>query len=120
MQMPPASADAVRMFQSLVPDDARVTTRKMFGQPAAFVNGQMFFGVFGGRLFLRLSETDRDAADGVPGFGPFEPMPGRAMHEYRVLPAAVLADRTQARRWISKSLAHVAGLPPKKARPKTR
>jgi len=108
------------MFDSLVPEDARVTTRKMFGQPAAFVNGQMFFGVFGGRLFLRLSATDRDEADEVPGFDPFEPMPGRAMREYRVLPTSVLADRTRSRRWVTKSLDHVAGLPPKKARPKSR
>jgi len=31
----------------------------MFGNQAAFVNGDMFAGLFGDRLFVRLSDEDR-------------------------------------------------------------
>ena len=34
--------------------------RKMFGYPCAFVNGNMFAGLFQTGLFLRLSEPERE------------------------------------------------------------
>ena len=46
-------------FSTLVPSHAGVSTRQMFGNQAAFVNGDMFAGLFGDRLFVRLSDEDR-------------------------------------------------------------
>ena len=114
LSLPKAAPQAVRRFEELIPEDDRVRARTMFGQPCAFVNGNMFFGVFGGHLFVRLSEEDRAEAARTPGFTAFEPMPGRAMREYRVLPATVLGNRERARQWAARSLRFASSLPPKK------
>jgi hypothetical protein len=113
MEMPKASDRAVADFEALRPGGANVLTKKVFGHPAAFVNGHMFFGVFGDHLFLRFSPKDLALADGIPGFVVFEPMPGRAMREYRVVPPSLRANRAQAAPWVTRSLAHAAGLPEK-------
>ncbi|MDH5521669.1 MAG: TfoX/Sxy family protein, partial [Acidimicrobiia bacterium] len=47
MQVPkPTDADRER-FRSLVPEDPRVEVKPMFGNLGAFVNGNMFMGLFG-------------------------------------------------------------------------
>jgi len=107
----------VKLFQELIPQEKGVRATKMFGQPAAFVNGTMFFGVFGESVFVRLSEGDRVAARRIPGFVPFEPMPGRTMQEYVVIPRSVLELPDRARQWVTRSLRYAAGLPAK--RPKS-
>lgn len=113
MEMPKASAAATALFEQLTPSSVEVTTRKVFGHPAAFVHGNMFFGVFGEDLFVRLSEADAAEARGKLGFGPFEPMPGHAMTGYWVLPAKVRTSRTAASTWVARALAHASKLPAK-------
>jgi TfoX/Sxy family transcriptional regulator of competence genes len=90
-----------------------VEQRKMFGQPAAFANGQMFTGLFGPRWFLRLPDDAAADLNAMEGGGPFEVMPGRAMKGYVVLPPAVVADRTALRTWLQRSLTYARSLPPK-------
>ena len=54
--------------------------KKMFGYPAYFINGNMFAGVHGDKLFLRLSDADSvDIMKNCSEVTSFEPMPGRAM-----------------------------------------
>ena len=118
MTLPKAAPAAVKLFEELTPSGPRVATKKMFGQPAAFVNGNLFFGVFGEHVFVRLSESDREEAGKIRGFTTFEPLPGRAMREYLVLPPAILGDRSQARQWLARSLRFATGLPPKRAKSK--
>ncbi|MGA8663510.1 MAG: TfoX/Sxy family protein [Thermoplasmata archaeon] len=113
MKLPKASSDAAGQFEALVPAAVGVTKKLMFGQPAAFVNGNLFFGVFGDSVFVRLSEKDRAEAGRLPGFVPFEPMPGRAMKAYVVLPMGVLRKRAESSKWVKRSLEFVATLPPK-------
>jgi len=60
MKISPPSAAAIARFEALLPEDPRVTRRPVFGQPAAFVNGNMFLGVLGSEVFVRLSEADRE------------------------------------------------------------
>ncbi|HEY6239055.1 MAG TPA: TfoX/Sxy family protein [Thermoplasmata archaeon] len=114
MKIPAAAPDAVAQFESLAPVAPDIARRAMFGQPVAFLNGNMFFGVLGDRLFLRLSTEDRAEAAAVPGVTPFEPMPGRPMKEYVVLPPNLLRDARRVREWIGRSTRYVRGLPPKK------
>jgi len=104
MKMPRADPAAVARFEALVKEAPGATVRPMFGQPAAFIQGAMFLGVFGDVVFLRLAETDRAAARRIPGVGSFEPMPGRPMTEYVTLPAALLADHAAAVDWLGRSL----------------
>jgi TfoX/Sxy family transcriptional regulator of competence genes len=120
MKMPRAGPEAVARFQILLPTGSGITVRTMFGQPAAFVTGNMFLGVFGDAVFLRLSEEDRAAGLLLEGSRLFEPMPGRPMREYVVLPTALLANAARARLWVDRALRYARGLGPKKARPSAR
>jgi len=86
MTMPKPSEQAKAAFQKLVPPDPNVTTRPMFGNLAGFVNGNMFCGLFGEDLFVRVSEDDQ-AKVRKQGGRPFEVMPGRAMTGYVMVAA---------------------------------
>ena len=52
----PTDADLER-FRALVPDGAGVEVKPMFGHLGAFVNGNMFMGLFGSDVGLKLAET---------------------------------------------------------------
>lgn len=114
MQLPKPNAEAVALFEAIRPRTPQVTVRAVFGQPAAFVNGQMFLGVFGEHVFLRLSEADRARAAEIADARPFEPMPGRPMREYVVLPPSTIADPALGAEWVGRSLEFARGLPAKK------
>jgi TfoX/Sxy family transcriptional regulator of competence genes len=114
--MPKPSAGAAAAFTKLVPADPAVTVRPMFGNVAAFVNGNMFSGLFGDVLFVRLSDADaaRLRADGG---GDFAPMPGRPMKAYTTLPPSWQTDIEATQRWVATSLEWTRSLPVKAARP---
>lgn len=110
MKIPkPTDADRAR-FTDLVPDDPRVEVKPMFGNLGAFVNGNMFMGLFGSSVGVKLPEDELAKLLGKPGGGPFGPEE-RPMGGYATLPAG-MATRT-ARDWTAKALAHIAALPPK-------
>ena len=105
----PSPADKER-FQSLVPADAGVTVKPMFGNLGAFVNDNMFMGLFGAEIGIKLDEASQRelvAAGGGP-FGPGE----RPMGGYVSLPKGY--GEAEAKPWIAKSLAYVSSLPPKR------
>ena len=116
MQIPKPTDASRALFNSLVPEDARVEVKPMFGNVAAFVNGNMFMGIFGADVGLKLPEADLEAlrAEGGQPFGPA----GRPMGGYVALPSTVTEEA--ARPWVGKSLEYVSGLPPKAAKPKTK
>jgi TfoX/Sxy family transcriptional regulator of competence genes len=109
--------DLVDAFAAAIADLPGSEPRKMFGFPAAFVNGHLFTGLFEDRWFVRLPEADRAELAGT-GAAAFEPMPGRPMRDYVELPAAFLADEAARDSWLRRSLDHVASLPPKEKKPK--
>ena len=113
--MPKPTAAAAAAFSDLVPDDPAVTARPMFGNPAAFVNGNMFAGLFGDDLFVRLSDDDATRLHAAGG-GDFAPMPGRPMKGYTTLPRPWQSDVETARRWMAISLAWARSLPAKAPR----
>ena len=113
MKIPkPSDADRAR-FQSLVPDDTRVDVKPMFGNLGAFVNGNMFMGLFGADVGVKLVDADLQKLLKAGG-GPFGPQE-RPMAGYVSLPAAFTPAK--ARPWVAKSIEYVAGLPPKKKKP---
>ncbi|MGB6501352.1 MAG: TfoX/Sxy family protein [Thermoplasmata archaeon] len=120
MKFAAPAASTVRDFEALLPSAPGVTSKMMFGQPAAVVNGHLFFGVFGNQLFVRLSDADRSEAGEIPGFLPFEPMPGRAMREYLILPTGWRSAPSRSRPWVARALRYASSLSPKtpKARSK--
>jgi TfoX/Sxy family transcriptional regulator of competence genes len=114
MSMPRPDDASKEWFRSLVREAPNVLVRPMFGNLAAFVNGNMFLALFGDRVAVRLGEADRAALLAKKGAGPFEPMPGRPMAEYVLLPESWRTQPRQARTWVDRSLAFASGLPPKK------
>jgi TfoX/Sxy family transcriptional regulator of competence genes len=115
LKIPKPDPDLVQYFKSIVPDDSRVSTRPMFGNLSAFANGNMFMGVYGNDLFVRLSESDQQELLKNKGAGPFEPMPGRPMKGYIILPKSWRDRQTETlRKWVSLSLEYAAKLPPRK------
>ena len=109
MQIPKPTDDDKERFRALVPDDPRVEVKPMFGNLGAFVNGNMFMGLFGGDVGVKLGDADqqelRDAGGGA--FGPEE----RPMAGYVTLPAGLTG--ATAGRWVARSLELAAALPPK-------
>jgi len=111
-RMPKPSAESNEFFRSVVPDAQDVAVRPMFGNLAAFVNGNMFAGLFGDGLFVRVGGADAEKLIEAGG-GPFEPMPGRAMTGYTMLPDAWRRDSNRTTRWIGTALEFGRTLPPK-------
>src|SRR5207247_9352545 len=91
----------MKLFRTLVPDDTRVTVRPMFGNLSAFVNGNMFFGIFGTDLFLRLSIEDQKELLKNKGASMLEPMKGKPMKDYVVVPGTWRDRPETLSSWIS-------------------
>jgi TfoX/Sxy family transcriptional regulator of competence genes len=111
---PQALIDA---FDAVVPGPP-AQRRQMFGYPAAFVNNNMFMGLFQESMMVRLPEDLRDDLLKQHGAKVFEPMPGRPMKEYIVLPQTLIADRATLSEWVAKSFEYAASLPSKAGRSK--
>ncbi len=112
--MPKSTAEATAAFLALVPKDPSLTTRPMFGNMAAFVNGNMFAGLFGDELFVRLPEAEREKLK-KQGGKDFEPMPGRAMSGYVCVAAGWRAKPAPARASIAEAFKWTGQMPAKKA-----
>jgi TfoX/Sxy family transcriptional regulator of competence genes len=112
---PPA---LVAQFERVVAGLPMAETRKMFGYPAAFANGQMFLSLFGDSMILRLPEAERAAFIQQHGSHLFEPMPGKPMREYVVVPPALLKSGSALDGWLGKAAAYAQSLPPKAAKAK--
>jgi len=112
--MPRPGAAALAAFDSVVPEAPGVTKRPMFGNRAAFVNGNMFLALFGSQVAVRLSDEDRAELLRQKGASSFEPMPGRPMKEYVVLPESWRTSPKKAKEWVERSFAWAKKLPPKK------
>ncbi len=97
---------------------AVIERRKMFGCPAFYINGNMFAGVYGQQLFLRLPAEDREALQRDLAARPFEPIPGRPMKEYLAMPEGVWSDTAAMDEWMRRSVEFVSGLPPKQPKPR--
>src|SRR3982074_1335194 len=119
MTMPKPSQQAKAAFQGLVPPDPAVKTRPMFGNLTGFVNGNMFCGVFGDDLFVRVSDDDQ-AKVRKQGGKAFEPMPGRAMTGYVMVPAGWQQKPDATRAWMVTALSWARALPPKGKKPAKR
>jgi TfoX/Sxy family transcriptional regulator of competence genes len=92
----------------------RCERRKMFGADVWFVNGNMFMGVFGEGLFMRLSDEDGQAIKKeFPGAGVFSPTERTVMSEYVSVPVSSLDDLGKLEGWIERSHALVGSMPTK-------
>ncbi len=108
-----APREAVTAFESATSGLPGAEPRKMFGYSCVFANGNMFAGLHEAGMVLRLPEEQRAEFLRSKGAKQFEPMPGRVMREYVVVPKVLLESPEQLRAWAEKSLAYVSSLPAK-------
>src|SRR5262249_27701226 len=74
MQVPKPRDGDKEFFRSLIPDDdPRVEVKPMFGNLGAFVNGNMFAGLFGSSVGVKVGPDDTAELAAAPGAGPFGP-----------------------------------------------
>jgi TfoX/Sxy family transcriptional regulator of competence genes len=106
--------ELVARFQELADLVPGADRKQMFGYPSCVLDGHMFMGLFEDHLVLRLRPADLEAFLAEEGGEPFEPMPGRPMTGYVVVPATMVAQPEVVDRWVAKALACARELPPKK------
>jgi TfoX/Sxy family transcriptional regulator of competence genes len=108
-----APESLVLRFGQALPSDPAIERRSMFGYPCAFFHGHMFCGLFEDQFIVRLPDAERGAFLKQPGAKVFEPMPGRPMKEYVLVPPAVVEREALLGGWLRQALDYVGGLPPR-------
>ena len=119
MKMPRPSEQAKASFAELVPDEPAVTIKPMFGQISAFVNGNMFCGLWGDELVVRLPEPDL-ARVKQEGGRDFEPMAGHKMGGYAVVAGEWRGKGSHATALVMRALEVAREMPAKVAKAKAR
>ena len=109
----PAPGGAVAAFEAATSGLPGAEPRKMFGYSCVFAKGNMFAGLHEGGMVLRLPDEQRTEFLRLKGAEQFEPMPGRVMREYVIVPKVLLNAPDQLRVWVEKSLAYILSLPAK-------
>ena len=111
-----SSPELVARFNDVLARNAApdITMRQMFGYQCAWIAGNMLTGLFAQEWWVRVSEPDRTALLELPGAHPFEPMPGRSMGRYVVLPAGIVAGDAGVDDWLDKAIDFTRSMPPKR------
>ena len=117
MKMPRPSEGAKADFARLVPDGPAIALKPMFGQVSAFVNGNMFCGLWGDELTVRLPEPDIAKVKAAGGRD-FEPMAGHKMGGYVIVGGDWRREPARARTLVRRALEVASEMPPKVAKKK--
>jgi len=107
----------IARFDELARLTAEADRRQMFGYPTCVLRGNMLMGLHEDSLILRLAEADRAEFLSRHHAATFEPMPGRPMKEYVVVPPSLVSDDAIGD-WVRRSLAYAKQLPAKAPRKK--
>jgi hypothetical protein len=107
---PPA---LVERFGSILGRYPEAQQKKMFGYPAAFIGGNMATGLFAEQWVVRLPAWEIDEARSA-GAGPFEPMAGKPMKGFVVIPAADVSDDARIIDWVERGLSTARAMPAKR------
>ncbi|GAA1964044.1 TfoX/Sxy family protein [Microbacterium deminutum] len=118
MQIPKPTDEIKELFRSVVPDAPAIEVKPMFGNLGAFVNGNMFAGLFGSAIGVRLLDDATIAElQTIEGTGPFGPQE-RPMGGYTALPSAWESTPERMTEWIQTALDQVSRLPTKQPKPR--
>ncbi|MCR2804023.1 TfoX/Sxy family protein [Paenibacillus soyae] len=113
MSFPKPPQDAKELLSRAMPSHPHILIKPMFGNLGAFINGNMFAGLFGEQIFVRLPEDLRAELLAIDGASEFSPMPGRAMKEYVALPVGWKQEPERITAWLERSFAWAETLPEK-------
>ena len=111
--------DALKAHIDSLMRDVDCERRPMFGYPAYFINKNMFAGLFGDKVFLRLSPGQvTELTRSFPGLSHLEPMPGRPMKDYYELPEKLHKDPKRVSKAIQEAAEYCRTLPAKASKPR--
>ncbi len=113
----PPDAHDIERFDAALPDDPAAQRRKMFGYPACFVNGNYFCGLHNADFVVRLPGGLVDKFPALRDARQFDPMGGRPMKDWWVIPAEISGDDERLADLIADTFAEVIKLPPKEPKP---
>ena len=105
--------ELIERFDSIAAEYPQAARRLTFGYPCLYVGGNMVSGLFGESWHVRLAADDTAELLAIDDAAPFEPMPGRPMTGFTLLPPAVVADDAAVRHWVQRAIAFGATMPPK-------
>jgi len=112
------SEKMIEFFDAILPGGSKVERKKMFGCPVGFINGNMFMGLHNDKIILKLGENEREGFIREYNAEIFEPMPGRKMREYVVIPENLLTNISSLKTWCEKSYEYTSKLKPKETKAK--
>jgi TfoX/Sxy family transcriptional regulator of competence genes len=112
-QWKPSPEGLVRTFQQAIQSIPEVQAKKMFGYPAAFIDGHLFAGLHQDSMILRLSDDDQATFLKQKGSRVFEPMAGRPMRGFVVVPPSMIESDEHLSKWIARAHSYTKSLPPK-------
>ncbi len=113
MEIPKSSEQDKEFLRLVISDDPRVEVKPMFGNLAAFVNGNMFTGLFGSTIGVRpVDQASRDELAAIDGTGPFG-LAGHPMSAYVALLQGWTEIPELVSQWVETALVQVGSLPPK-------
>ena len=94
-KLPPTGPEALARYERVVEPflERGAKKGKMFGMPVAKIGDKVFAGTFGDAMTFKLGDEGAAKALKLKGVEPFEPMAGRAMGGW------VLVPLENARRW---------------------
>jgi len=104
-----AAKESYHEIAAGITDGHEVVASQMFGMPVLKVRGKAFAGLHGEVMTFKLPSEELQKAMKLPGGGPFEPMPGRAMGGW------VQVSTTSEKQWkplAEQALAFVSSITP--------
>ena len=114
MKMPKSPPELVDRFNAVLSRYPDVGRKQMFGYPAAFVGGNLTTSLFGDHWVMRLPDDERAELMKLEGSGQFEPMPGRPMKGFAIVPPSIVADDASLDGWLGRAFAHARSMTAKK------
>jgi TfoX/Sxy family transcriptional regulator of competence genes len=111
--------DALKAHIDTLMQGADCEKRPMFGYPAYFINKNLFAGLFQDKLFVRLSpEQVTSLSKSYPALANLEPMPGRPMKAYYVIPEKLHEHKGKMGKLVAEAAGYCRSLPEKVKKPR--
>ena len=111
--MDKSPAALVARFDAVAARFPEAQRRLTFGYPCLYIGGNMVSGLFRDGWHVRLADGDLAELQALEGARPFEPMPGRPMTGFMLLPPAVVNDDDALEGWIRRAIEFGASRPAK-------
>ncbi len=112
--------DLIQRFKAALPAHPDLQPKSMFGYPCSFVKGNFFAGLHEEKVVLRVPDEVKPKLPELAGASAFDPMGGRPMKLWWVIPPKVTQDAGKLRALIHSAFELVQPLPGKAPKPKAK